>query len=86
MARIMSERFLFLPISLLVPSLEVKCELVDQNGKSKQKNQLERKTRRLSAILNESEASVSASVVLIPSRSEDSFDSDCNSIPLLSLE
>ena len=34
-----SERFFFLPIPLLIPSLANKCELVDRNRKRKQKNQ-----------------------------------------------
>ena len=65
-------------IPLLISSLAIKCELVDRNRERKQKNQpityfipnpftrdLERKIWQPSSILNESEASVSASVVLI---------------------
>ena len=87
-AIVRTECFLF----LLIPSLEIKCELVDQNRKCKQKNQpitwlipnrftqdLEKKTWQLSVILNESKASISASVLLIRTRSEGSSDSDSDS-------
>ena len=81
-----------LPIRFLIPSLAIKCEQVDRSQKHKQKNQpitwlipnpltrnLERKTRRRSSILNESETFVFASFVSIHTRSEDSSDSNSDS-------